>query len=152
MAGSTGHGDIPCEIRCENCGLAVTATRGKGTIIYTFDIVEWNGRCLHLATGSPALCMSMHARDTAFHSLDRVGTQINRGPAMPRYFFHVRNDTHRLDDDKEGQTLGSDEAAKATARQIARQLSDEPEIYGGYNVVVMDEDGKIVTSVPIVSE
>ena len=69
---------------------------------------------------------------------------------MRRYYFHVRNVGHRLDDDDEGQILAAAEAAEAVARQLARQLSDEPETYSGYNVVVMDEDGKTVVTVPIV--
>jgi hypothetical protein len=68
---------------------------------------------------------------------------------MPRYYFHVRNDGHRLDDDDVGHEHTSIKAAEATARQIARQLFDEPETYGDYSVVVMDEEDKLVAIVPI---
>jgi hypothetical protein len=68
---------------------------------------------------------------------------------MPRYYFHVRNDGDRLDDDEVGHEHSSTEAAEATARQIAGQLYDEPETYGDYSVVVMDEEGKLVAIVPI---
>jgi hypothetical protein len=68
---------------------------------------------------------------------------------MPRYYFHVRKDGHRLDDDDVGQELASAKAAEATAQQIARQLFDEPETYGTYSIVVIDEHGKVVLIIPI---
>jgi hypothetical protein len=41
------------------------------------------------------------------------------------------------------------EAAEARARLLARELSHEPETYRAYSIVVIDEDGKTIASVPI---
>jgi hypothetical protein len=70
---------------------------------------------------------------------------------MRRYYFNVRDDDHSLDDDT-GEVHRTIDAAEAKGRQIARELSDEPETYRGYSIVVIDEDGKMVASIPIISD
>lgn len=70
---------------------------------------------------------------------------------MRRYYFHVRNRVHSLDDEV-GEVHGAVEAAKAKAQQIARELAQEPETYRGYGVIVTDEGGNTIADVMIIAE
>jgi hypothetical protein len=67
---------------------------------------------------------------------------------MPRYYFHVRNGGFPLDDET-GEVHRTIEAAQARALLLARELSHESETYRANSIVVIDEDGKTIASVPI---
>jgi hypothetical protein len=64
---------------------------------------------------------------------------------MPRYFFAVESPV-LWTVDKEGEILADERAAHSAAQQTARELRG---IYDNAVVVVRDEDGRIVTEVPI---
>jgi hypothetical protein len=44
-------------VTCPHCGLVLTVKPGKGATRLAYNIPEWKGRCLHLALGSPVLCL-----------------------------------------------------------------------------------------------
>ena len=44
------------------------------------------------------------------------------------------------------------EGAKAKAREIARELAREPETYCGYRVIVTNESGMMIASIPIATD
>ena len=70
---------------------------------------------------------------------------------MPQYYrFRVTNGACTFGEDI-GEAHDSVEAAEAKARQIARELAEEPDAYAGYKVVVTDLGGNIVTTVAIVA-
>jgi hypothetical protein len=66
------------------------------------------------------------------------------------YYFQVTNGACSFGEDI-GEVHVSVEAAEAKARQIARELAEEPNAYTGYNVVVTDLNGNTVASVAIVA-
>lgn len=57
---------------------------------------------------------------------------------MPRFFFHVRDDSTEFDD-TEGEVLRGPAAAARRAEQIARELAGDGDSYRGYQVIVLDE-------------
>lgn len=70
---------------------------------------------------------------------------------MPRYFFHIHNDTETIDE--EGQVLADAEAARMRAVDEARNLAAESVKSHGHlvldhNIRVTDETGAIVITVP----
>ena len=67
---------------------------------------------------------------------------------MPRYYFHVKDGVHSFDDET-GEELHGVQAAEERARQIARDLGEEPETYRGYTVVVVDAEGNTIANVSI---
>ena len=62
---------------------------------------------------------------------------------MPRFFFHVRDDSSAFDD-REGEVLPGPAAAAARAEQITRELAGDGDSYRGYHVIVLDELGNEV--------
>jgi hypothetical protein len=62
---------------------------------------------------------------------------------MPRYNFHVSRGAHSFDDGV-GELHDTIEAAAAKARQIARELAQEPDTYRGYRIIVIDEGGNTI--------
>jgi hypothetical protein len=69
---------------------------------------------------------------------------------MPRYFFHARGPNSYVVD-HEGVALTSVEAARETALRIIRDTAAEAaELAGGgeWTVLVTDEDGRIVLTIP----
>jgi hypothetical protein len=66
---------------------------------------------------------------------------------MSRYYFHVRNGGFPLDDET-GEVHRTIEPPK---RGLGFSLASFPtnRSYRGYSIVVIDEDGKTIASVPI---
>lgn len=62
---------------------------------------------------------------------------------MPRFFFHVRDDSSAFDD-TEGEVLPAPGAAATRAEQIARELAGDGDSYRGYQIIVLDELGNEV--------
>lgn len=64
---------------------------------------------------------------------------------MPRFFFHVRDNSSAFDD-TEGEFLREPAAAAIKAEQIARELADDGDSYRGYQVIALDESGNEVAN------
>ena len=64
---------------------------------------------------------------------------------MPRFFFHVRDNSSAFDD-KEGELLREPAAAAIKAEQIARELAGDGDSYRGYQVIALDESGNEVAN------
>ena len=64
---------------------------------------------------------------------------------MPRFFFHVRDNSSAFDD-AEGEVLGGPAAAAIRAEQIARELAADGDSYRGYQVIALDESENEVAS------
>jgi hypothetical protein len=64
---------------------------------------------------------------------------------MPRYFFFIEGPT-RTANDTEGEELLDDLEAHRAAQETARELADS---FPDGVVVARDEDGRLVTEVPI---
>jgi hypothetical protein len=60
---------------------------------------------------------------------------------MPLYFFHLAGSGAR---DLEGQELPDDEAARAEAVAVARDLSENRHTFTDERIVVTDADGKVI--------
>jgi hypothetical protein len=67
---------------------------------------------------------------------------------MPRFFFHVRDDSSAFDD-AEGEILQWPAAAVIKAEEIARELAGDGDSYRGYQVIALDESGNEVASCAI---
>jgi hypothetical protein len=67
---------------------------------------------------------------------------------MDRYFFHLRNEAIGFDD-LIGVSYTMLRGAEACALQIAKDLRKEPS-YSGFELVITDEGGKVVLTIPIV--
>ena len=67
---------------------------------------------------------------------------------MPRFFFHVRDDSSAFDD-TEGEILQWPAAAAVRAEQIARELAGDGDSYRGYQVIALDEAGNEIASCPV---
>ncbi len=68
-------------------------------------------------------------------------TQVPAG--MPRFYFHISNDTETLRDDK-GIILNDTAAAAAYARRIVREIAVTEKV----TVLVTDADGQSLMRVP----
>ena len=64
MAYATGRG----QVGCRRCGLALTTTRDGHDVVYSYDFLEWERRCIHAADGSPVSCMWLHTASTGLAS------------------------------------------------------------------------------------
>jgi hypothetical protein len=64
---------------------------------------------------------------------------------MPRFFFHVRDDSSAFND-IEGEVLLGHAVAALKAQQIARELAGDGDSYRGYQVIALDESGNEVAN------
>jgi len=65
---------------------------------------------------------------------------------MPRYYFHLRGSGAR---DTDGQELPNDEAARAEAIAVARDLAKNKTSATDEHVVVTDANGKVIHEEPL---
>ncbi len=65
---------------------------------------------------------------------------------MPRYFFHLHGSGAR---DTEGQELADDQAARAEARAVARELSQNKSPATDEKLVVTNANGKVIHEEPL---
>ncbi len=65
---------------------------------------------------------------------------------MPRYYFHLHGSGAR---DVDGQEFPNEEAARAEARAVARDLSQNRNPASNERVVVTDADGKVIHEEPL---
>jgi hypothetical protein len=66
---------------------------------------------------------------------------------MPRYFFFLESSTGTIPDEQ-GEELPDDDAAHRLALRIARELADWERVSNA-SVVVISEDGRLVSEVPL---
>lgn len=65
---------------------------------------------------------------------------------MPRYFFHLRGSGAL---DTEGQEFANDEATRAEARAVARDLSDNKAVATDERLMVTNEAGELIHEEPL---
>ena len=65
---------------------------------------------------------------------------------MPRYYFNLHGSGAH---DLEGQDFPNDEAARAEARAVARDLSQNRNPSTDERIVVTDADGKVIHEEPL---
>ena len=65
---------------------------------------------------------------------------------MPRYFFHLHGSgAHDID----GQEFPNDEAARAEATAVARELSQNKGVVTHERIIVTNADGKVIHEEPL---
>lgn len=65
------------------------------------------------------------------------------------YFFHVSDDGITIED-KMGTALPDASAARLHASVIAAELAEDGNVYHGFHVYAVDEDGNEITRMPVV--
>ena len=109
------------------------------------EVVLHNG---HLAQDSD---VRRRGNDATVNRLQQTAfsrrPSIPERPAMPRFFFNIR-DGYDVDEDEEGIELPDLEAARAEAIATVEELRDELRDAGNIELEIVDETGRRLLTIP----